>query len=164
MYQGLQDDGRQNGGTYDATGAAKVILNGEYAAYARNVVKNAKYDIRICAYAWRWYDSRPETPIQMFNTELVRAVKRGVQVRAIVDNVIIKEMLEARGIRCVVAPGIKSCHAKVISGDLKDIVVGSHNLTMRAFDENIEISILTHEYEPIAQFIEYFDRMWVAYG
>lgn len=164
MSEVLQVNDGEHGTTTVANGPAEIILNGDYMKTATAVVRRAKSEVRIFAYAWRWYEHRPESKIQTFNVAIVQAQRRGVLVRAIVDNERIYQMLAARGVQCRMVPGERSMHAKCIAGDRQDLLLGSHNLTMRAFEDNIEASILVHEFEPIEQYCTYFDKLWAAYG
>lgn len=164
MLEMLQKDGGRDGAVTVADGPAEIVLNNSYVDTAKDVVSRARSEVRIFAYAWRWYEHKPESKIQSFNAAIVQAVRRGVVVRAIVDNDQIYQMLVARGVQCRFIAGKRSMHAKVIAGDRHDILIGSHNLTMRAFEDNIEASILVHDFEPVEQFCEYFDRVWSACG
>lgn len=164
MSETLQIYGGRDGTAAKPNGPTQIILNRDYLDYAIKVVNGARSELRIFAYAWRWYENRPESKIQQFNAALMRATKRGVRVRAIVESENMKNMLVARGVECRMVPGNRSMHAKVLCSDDHSILVGSHNLTMRAFEDNIETSVLVHEFEPIAQFSTYFDAVWNAYG
>lgn len=145
-------------------GPAEIIINREYLAAATKLVRRAKSEVRIMAYAWRAYPNKPESKIQAFNVAIAQAVRRGVVVRAIVDNEVIYNTMCARGVQCRYVPGKLSMHAKVLAGDRQDVLIGSHNLTMRAFEDNIEVSILCHEFEAVEQFCTYFDKLWSTHG
>lgn len=164
MLQMPETERGTDGGATGAYGAAQVVVNREYLDVARKLVSNTKSELRIFAYAWRDYPHKPESKIQSFNVAIAQAVRRGVVVRAIVDNETIYNSLSARGVQCRYVPGNLSMHAKVLAGDRKDILLGSHNLTMRAFEDNIEVSILCHEFEAVEQFCTYFDKLWSTYG
>ena len=49
------------------------------------LIQNAKREIDIVSYDWRWYGDRPAHATQQLNIELVNASKRGVRVRAVLN-------------------------------------------------------------------------------
>ena len=72
MPQGLQENSRQDRRTSAAVRPVEIILDDSYADKASAFVATAHSEIRLCAYAWRWYDSEPELPIQRLNIDLLR--------------------------------------------------------------------------------------------
>lgn len=162
MRERLQEDagtGRKVSATNGATG---VILDDEYSDVICRIIGEAKREIRICAYAWRWYENNPTLGIQKINIALLRAIARGVAVRCIVDGDTVAFRLRSRGLRTKYVEKTRMMHAKVFCIDDVYLAVGSHNLTKRALRDNFEASILTNQYEPIAQFCMYFDTLWEA--
>lgn len=162
MLKGLQ----KNAGGYRETSTpvreSTLILDNSYVSQVFPFILDCKSEVRLCAYAWRWYEADPGSQIQKLNTELLRLSRRGVQVRVLVDTQAMKQTFCALGFnaRCV-AP-TRMLHTKAICFDRKTLVLGSHNLTKRAVTDNYEMSILTQEVEPVLQFIEYFDRLWLS--
>lgn len=142
----------------------RLILDNDYTTQAIEIIRDAKSEIRLCAYAWRWYENEPEIGIQKFNIELLRAARRGVAVRALVDTNAICNRFSALGFNCRSVVNNRMLHTKAICVDRKSLVIGSHNLTKRANTDNYEISILTQDFEPLEQFIKYFDGMWQSRG
>jgi len=150
--------------TATTTPAIELILDDNYVEQAIACVNDAKKQIRICAYAWRWYSQEPEIGIQRFNIALLKAKLRGVNVFCIVDTAIMKEAFSNIGFEVLSVAGNRMLHTKAICVDEKSLIVGSHNLTKRANTDNYEVSVLTQEYEPIIQFIDYFDKLWICCG
>ena len=104
----------------------QLLFDDQYIRTAQDLIRRAKSSISICAYAWRWYENAPEKDIQKFNYEIARAVKRGIQVRVIIDQRIQAETLRGYGINARVYPTDKSLHAKAILVDESMLIIGSH--------------------------------------
>lgn len=151
-----------NGSIVAPVRATRLILDNDYTAQAIDIVKSAKTEIRLCAYAWRWYENEPEIGIQKLNIELLRAVRRGVIVHCLVDTARLCSYFSALGFDCRSVINNRMLHTKAICVDRRSLVVGSHNLTKRANTDNYEVSILTQDFEPLEQFITYFDKMWAS--
>ena len=162
MSEMLQINAGKTKGTSATVWPTRLILDNDYTAQAIAIVKDAKTEIRLCAYAWRWYENEPEIGIQKLNIELLRAVRRGVIVRALVDTDALMRRFTSLGFNCRSVVNNRMLHTKAICVDRSSLVVGSHNLTKRANTDNYEVSILTQDFEPLAQFVDYFDRMWAS--
>lgn len=143
-------------------GKTQLITDKEYAAAAIAAVSEAKREILICAYAWRWYENQLERPLQEFNMALARVRGRGVAVRVLVDHVTNPAPLMAAGFAVKVVEGAATLHAKAISVDDDYLLLGSHNLNHRANSANYETSLLTTELEPLLQYKTYFEKIWAA--
>jgi len=164
MSELLQKNAGAIAGTSTPIQSTKLILDNDYTTQAIDIIKAAKVEIRLCAYAWRWYENEPEIGIQKFNIELLRAKQRGVIVRCLVDTDAIRARFSALGFNCRAVANNKMLHTKALCVDHKTLVVGSHNLTKRANTDNYEISVMTQDFEPLEQFITYFDAMWRSRG
>lgn len=155
---------QENAGRYSRVGEnvrpVEVILSNEYASKAIAFIREAKSEIFICAYAWRWYENEPEIGIQRLNVEIMRAKARGVRVRALVDGYKVFQFVQNLGINSRYVERARMLHAKAICIDKKTLIIGSHNLTKRANNDNIEISVAIQETEAILQFYTYFEKIW----
>lgn len=145
-------------------GATSLILDNKYCETVIKFIRDAQSEIRLCAYAWRWYIDEPEIPIQQLNIELYRARERGVKVRCLVDTAATAQMLRDIGFNVRYISTNRMLHTKAIGIDASTLVIGSHNLTKRASTDNYELSLLTHEAQVILGYNDYFDRMWQANG
>jgi len=139
----------------------ELIINGDYAARAARAINDAKTDICICAYDWRWYGHEPESEVQKFNIAIVRAIGRGVRVRAIVNGETNYRILKALGVNVKYVGNDKIMHIKAIAIQDSVLMLGLHNLTKRANTQNYEISAFIYDTEPILQFKTYFDTLWL---
>ena len=148
--------------TDDAKSA--LVINEAYIDRLIKEVKKAKYQIRICAYAWRWYTDEPELAIQKFNVALLQKKLHGVKVRILCDTMAQRAIFKAHGFDVRTIERTKTLHTKAVCIDCDILAIGSHNLTKRASLDNYEMTIFTTEFETVAQFIECFDKMWAAYA
>ena len=160
MPKRLQKNERGLGAIDPAIRTNGLILNDEFCDKVIEFIKDGAHDIRICAYAWRWYVNEPEIGIQRLNIELVKAVQRGVKVRVITDTQAMTDFFQTQGFICRSVPKNRYMHSKAICVDVKTLVIGSHNFTKRATSDNFETSIAVQEFEIIAQFVEYFEKVW----
>lgn len=160
MSKGLQENARRdrtNGTTFRPT---ELVLDHAYTGKAQEFVKNAKSEILVCAYAWRWYSNQPEIGIQKLNMALYEAQKRGVRVRVLCSGYRIHTLLRTFRFDSRYVERTRMLHTKAICIDNKTLIVGSHNLTKRANTDNYEVSVAIQETEPILQFKEYFEKIW----
>ena len=118
------------------------IVGNEYAKKVIPLLDSAKKNIDIVVYDWRFYPDRLGHPVTQFNLALIRAVRRGVIVRAVLNNgLIVRELVEL-GIKARIFSMAKTVHAKLILVDNETLVIGSHNFTSNAFTSNIEVSVM----------------------
>lgn len=142
----------------------QLIIDNEYARIVRQYVKGAKSEIRVCAYAWRWYVNEPEIDIQKLNIELLLARSRGVKVRLLVDTESLKNTFATLGFNARSVVNTRMLHTKAFGIDTNTVIIGSHNLTKRATTDNYELSVITQEFQVVDAFNDYFDRMWNSRG
>lgn len=162
MSKTLQTDARTISESECIDGTTELILDNRYCETVIKFIRDAKSDIRLCAYAWRWYIDEPEIPIQKLNIELFRARERGVKVRCLVDTASTAMMLRDVGFNVRYVSSNRMLHTKAIGIDDKTLVIGSHNLTKRASTDNYELSLLTQEAQVVLAYNEYYERMWAA--
>lgn len=120
----------------------------------------AKSEIRVCAYAWRWYENEPDISIQKFNVELLRQAQGGRSVKILCDTEKMADGLRSKGFNARSVVRTRMLHTKAVCIDRRSLVIGSHNLTKRANTDNYEMSVVTQENWVIEQFIDYYDRIW----
>jgi phosphatidylserine/phosphatidylglycerophosphate/cardiolipin synthase-like enzyme len=123
---------------------------------------DVKSEVRVCAYDWRWYYSEPELDIQKLNIALLTLRQRGVKIFILVDKSTTQNVLRGLDFNVRKVDSSKMLHTKAICIDEKSLIIGSHNLTKRACSANYEMSIITQEFEPVQQFIKYFNAMWAS--
>jgi phosphatidylserine/phosphatidylglycerophosphate/cardiolipin synthase-like enzyme len=136
------------------------IIGTQFSDKVIPYIDAAKNSLKIVVYDWRWYQDDPGNLVQLFNQAIVRAVKRGVKVEAIVNNEKILSFLKQNGVAAkkISVPGL--VHTKFMLLDLKIVILGSHNYTHNAFVVNQELSVVLSECEDIYKLNDYFITLW----
>lgn len=137
-----------------------LIIGDDYAKQLCALLDSAKLSVEILMYDWVWYKADFSCDISLINSALVRAVRRGVKVRALTNKSDITEQLTLLGIEARSWGKSKAMHAKVIVVDSLYCVIGSHNLTQNAMGLNIEISVKVLNEEISNQLTKYFNQLW----
>jgi len=127
------------------------------------LLDNAKDNIKIVVFDWRWYPDNPANPVQLFNQSVVRAVRRGVSVRAITNCPQIISVLNDVGCKAKKPLTPNLIHSKIILIDDKILVIGSHNYTQNAFTMNHEASIIIEAETGLENFINYFNNLYTNF-
>ena len=138
----------------------QTIIGKNYPKQVIPLIDNAMNSIKIVVYDWRWYASDPANPCQLFNSAIVRAKKRGVQVQACVNSDAILQPLLENGINARIPISKNLMHAKFIIIDEKILVIGSHNFSQSAFTQNMETSLIVDELERVAELDSFFNSIW----
>jgi len=138
----------------------RAIIGAEYPKVLSDFFDGAKLNIDILMYDWRWYENQPAHPVQQLNIALVRAVQRGVHVRAVLNTADLLPVLEKVGVRARVLKDRRTLHSKMVLIDGKILVLGSHNLTRNAFGSNIEASLAVEIPESEGRFAQFFDNLY----
>lgn len=164
MSQGLQEVSRTSGADDRAIQSTKLIIDNDYANTVAGLIRHASGEIRMCSYAWRWYEMEPEIDIQKLNIELLRAADRGVKVRCLVDSEAMAVQFCGLGFNARSVVNTRMLHTKAFGIGDSALILGSHNLTKRATTDNFEMSVITYDFESITLYNEYFDKMWASRG
>ena len=136
-----------------------VIIGREYPKKVIPLLQKAEYSIDILVFDWRWYSLEPNASIQKFNNEILIAKKRGVKVRALVNNSIVPTILHLKNLQ-VKRVGTKTLmHVKFLIIDKKIMVLGSHNLSKNAFTINHEVSLIVDDQTSIKRCLLYFENL-----
>ena len=138
----------------------QTISGREFPTVVIPYIENATEAIDIVVFDWRWYGADPGATVQLFNQAMVRAVRRGVKIRAITNandiiNILNKQGVIAKKIVCK-----KLMHCKLMIIDSKVVITGSHNYTQSAFQLNVELSVLIKDEPNLEQFSKYFSNLW----
>lgn len=137
----------------------KLLIGREYADDLISSVQNSKQSIKILMYDWRWYKDQPGARIQKFNQEILTAKKRGVDVRVILNQGHIKRILESYKIKVFVTNAGRTMHIKLILIDNKILFIGSHNLSINAFEINLEMSLKIFDQSVIDRCNHFFSNL-----
>lgn len=137
----------------------QCLIGREYPEIVTELIANAQMSVDILVYDWRWYANDLNASIQKFNRALVQATTRGVDVRALVNNNIMPQILNLSKLK-VTRVGTKNLmHVKLVIIDKKVAVLGSHNLTKRAFEINHEVSLVIDDPLVIDRLLNYFHNL-----
>lgn len=136
-----------------------VIIGREYPKIVTPLIEQAQHSLDILVFDWRWYAHEPNSRIQKFNQAVVNASLRGVKVTALVNNNIVPTILQLSKLK-VRRVGTKNLmHVKMVLIDKKILVLGSHNLTQRAFEVNHEVSLIIDDARVIGRLLIYFENL-----
>jgi len=138
----------------------KVISGKQFPQVVIPLIENAKTSVDIVVFDWRWYGADPGASVQLFNQAIIRAVRRGVKIRAITNIAEVIVILNKNGMQAkkLITPKLMHCKLMIIDGD--KVITGSHNYTMSAFQLNVELSVLITEEENLNEFTEFFNILW----
>jgi phosphatidylserine/phosphatidylglycerophosphate/cardiolipin synthase-like enzyme len=105
---------------------------------------------------------------------LEEAVKRGVQVRLLVDGNKYKEsratqeLLAGAIVPFRLAYGRKGCgskmHHKFVILDQQSVLTGSYNWTLESESENHENLVIIEEAQPVEAYAQEFEALWTGAG
>lgn len=138
----------------------KPLIGKEYGTHLVKCIDDAKRNIDLVVYDWRVYPDRPYHPVSLFNQALIRAVRRGVRVRALVNSIVFVKYLNELGIEARTLKNARVLHSKLIMIDNKDLAIGSHNFTSNAFSVNLETSIYIEDCPVIERYRQFFENLY----
>jgi phosphatidylserine/phosphatidylglycerophosphate/cardiolipin synthase-like enzyme len=142
----------------------ETIVGKQFPKKVIPLIEQAKRTIDIVVFDWRWYPQDPGASVQLFNQAIVRAVRRGVKVRAITNSEDIIKILKSVGVEAKKLISQKLVHAKLMILDNEKVIIGSHNYTQSAFQMNFEISVILDKLENISDFFSFFNNLYSANG
>jgi phosphatidylserine/phosphatidylglycerophosphate/cardiolipin synthase-like enzyme len=138
----------------------QILLGKEYADFLLTAIDGATRSIDILMFDWRWYPLDPSSPVQLINQALARARKRGVKIRVLVDSGYSLKYFKELQIEVRHYERAGLLHAKNILIDGELVVLGSHNMTMNALTQNVEISVAIIDPASILVLTNYFNSLW----
>lgn len=138
----------------------EIVIGSDYPKKIIALIDGAKKNIDIVVYDWRWYADQLAHPVQQFNMALVRAVQRGVVVRAVVNAHILVPILTKVGIKVRQLKDRRTLHTKMVILDGSTLVIGSHNFTRNAFASNIETSIVVEIPLGEQRLVSFFNNLY----
>ena len=138
----------------------EAIIGKQFPGVVIPLIDKSKSSIKIVVFDWRWYPNEPGNPCQLFNQSIVRAVRRGVDVRVVANNDEIVQILQSVGVYAKKLLTKNLVHAKIIIIDEKIVILGSHNYTQSAFTMNFEISAVQDDADCAKQFLQFFNSLF----
>ena len=138
------------------------IIASQFVEKVIPLVDAAKNSLDTCVFDWRWYPNDPGSPCQRFNQSIVRAVRRGVKVRALVNSQSVAETLRSVGVEVKHHYSAHLLHLKMMIIDQDVVITGSHNYTQSAFSANQELSVVLGGVGQNSEFQQFFDRLFTT--
>jgi phosphatidylserine/phosphatidylglycerophosphate/cardiolipin synthase-like enzyme len=138
----------------------ETIIGKEFPKKVIPLIEAAKKQISIVVFDWRWYSDQPGNPVQLFNQSIIRARRRGVAVRALVNSVAIVNILKDEGCNAKKLLSENLLHVKMILIDDDIAIIGSHNYSQSAFTTNFEVSVLIRDSVGAQEFLVFFNQLF----
>jgi phosphatidylserine/phosphatidylglycerophosphate/cardiolipin synthase-like enzyme len=142
----------------------EAIIGKQFPDKVIPLIENSKQSIKIVVFDWRWYPNDPANPVQLFNQAIIRARRRGVDIKVITNINDVIKILSNEKIDAKKPLTPKLIHSKLMIIDDKILVIGSHNYTQSAFTMNHEASVVIEGEGQIGDFIKYFSNLYNNYG
>jgi phosphatidylserine/phosphatidylglycerophosphate/cardiolipin synthase-like enzyme len=136
------------------------IIGAEYSQKLVELLDQCKQSVDLVCYDWRWYPNQPGHKVQQFNNAVVRAVNRGVIVRAVLNSKELIPLLQKLGVHARRLKDRRVVHSKLIIIDRELLIIGSHNFSRNAFGSNIETSLLVSIPKEVNRFHEFFENLF----
>ena len=137
-----------------------VLIGSKYVDICTSNINKSALSVDIIMYDWRFYPGDESHVMNPINAALIAAVKRGVQVRALVNSKMLRDNLVKVGIKARTLNSKKILHAKAILIDGKTAIVGSHNFTQGGMALNHEVSIVCDLQTTYNDLREYFQNLY----
>ncbi len=134
----------------------EILIGSQYSKELISRINSATKNIYIFMYDWRWYKNDFSCEMSLINQALVRAVRRGVQVNAILNSNEVIETLRSVGINARKFNNKQLMHAKAVIIDEWVTILGSHNFSESAMGLNLEISKVSENEYDAKKIITYF--------
>jgi phosphatidylserine/phosphatidylglycerophosphate/cardiolipin synthase-like enzyme len=138
----------------------RTIIGNEYPKKVIPLLDQAKHSVFMCMFDWRWYPKDFACPVSLFNSALLRAKRRGLEVRILTNYAEVIEFVRGLGLDAKKWPEKSLLHSKFIIIDGAICVIGSHNITQSAFSSNMETSIILDDSDDVTRFLNYFNTLW----
>jgi len=136
------------------------IISKDFPNVAIRLIESAKRSISIVVFDWRFYKSDIKNVVNDFNFAIERACVRGVDVKCLVQNDGIVDILKKMGCNARKLHSKRILHTKLLIVDDSRIILGSHNYTQSAFTSNYEASIFVNLGSSKNAFVEYFNNLF----
>lgn len=138
----------------------QAIIGAEYPDKVIPLIDDARKNIDIISYDWRWYKDQPGHAVQRVNIALVNAHKRGVFIRALLNKADLVPLLNGIGIKAKTLRDHRTLHSKMLIIDSRLLVIGSHNITRNAFSHNVEASAVVELGPEDTRFATFFENLY----
>lgn len=138
----------------------ELVINSQYRKRVIELIDASKASIDLLMYEWKWYKDDIACDASLINQALVRALRRGVKIRGVVNSGTQMQVLRDIGFDVRTNDGGTVLHTKCLIFDNATVLLGSHNLTDNAMRSNIETSVIIESEENASQMARYFNSLW----
>ena len=147
------------------------VLGSKYLSLVLPLIESAHISIDIACYSWTFKDWERNNSITILTKAIMKAQKRGVKVRVVLNSESRSHYLtisNKRTLKKIGSVGIETkmgrsspiTHCKMILVDNIYTVIGSHNLTGRSVTSNDETSTIIRSKEVNKVYKDYFSAIW----
>jgi len=149
----------------------KVLFGEELLPALVQQIENAEQSIWVAMFEWSWYPGQRTGTAQDINRALCISAKGGTDVRVMLHNESMGRTLHR--INRSTAGHLKQnkvmvkfgntrrpLHAKVWIFDRSRVIIGSHNISVRAVRTNIEVSALCDVRDVAERIVPWFEELW----
>jgi phosphatidylserine/phosphatidylglycerophosphate/cardiolipin synthase-like enzyme len=137
-----------------------ALIGREYQDAFFRCVESADERIDLLFYFWHMRSEARSDPIVRVRGAMGDAVARGVQVRVLTPSAAIAAQLRRDGLNAKQMHTGKTMHVKLALFDGMTAIVGSHNMTRNAMQENWELSLLVRFPNAQNRIAVLFENLW----
>ena len=149
-----------------------ILADNNFLPHAQALISGAQSSVDISTFkAEITTKPRGQELLHFFKALLAKA-KAGVKVRLLINwnterkscpktNLYVMTELKKQNIKVRTLKNNRCCHAKTIIVDKKNIIVGSHNLSVKSCHNNFEMSYFLQSEELAKEAAAIFDRSWL---
>jgi phosphatidylserine/phosphatidylglycerophosphate/cardiolipin synthase-like enzyme len=155
----------QNNKPADLTANQAVPVNDrEYFSTMKALIDMANDSVHVSMFEIKWYPDYPDSSMNEILDALIRAKKRGIDVRIVTDEYLtdkpVLTYLEQNGLDIRYDSEETTTHSKLVIIDKKLVMVGSTNWSFYALEKNNEANVLIYSEDLAQQYEEYFRQVW----
>lgn len=130
-----------------------VLIETDFLPHAEAITESARSELLISTFKLQLSDKSAGDRISRLFRRLIEKAKEGVKVKVLLNwhpnrrcvartNYPAAKYLQQHGIEVRHLKDNRCCHAKIFCADKKQVIVGSHNLSIKSCAENFEVSYL----------------------
>jgi phosphatidylserine/phosphatidylglycerophosphate/cardiolipin synthase-like enzyme len=148
-----------------------LVLDNQYLGIAQALVNNAKEEIYLSTFKLEINEKPRGRTLKKFFDTLADKAKSGIKVKILFNwrqdqksvpktNYYASITLKNAGADTRYLDNDRCCHAKILITDKKNVLLGSHNLSVRSCEANFELSYLIPDPETVAQAHAIFENIF----
>jgi len=153
-----------------ASGRVAPIDDRSYFAAVDNLIRKANVSVDVVLYQSRFYFRYPNTGSNRFIADLIEASRRGVKVRAVIEqanwnidnsekNRDVFNILDSNGIEVYFDSPARTTHSKLVLVDGRYAVIGSSNWSYYSLERNNEANVVIDSKKLASLLTDYFENL-----